>query len=690
VYDDIVVGGAGFIGSAIARVHAERGGRVLVVDRRDEASVRASGCLPDAVAYEQVNLLTDDLALPDGRVVLAHGISQPRVPHPWELAQANAWTTARMLRSLQGREVVLLSTVEVYGTAPGMITSKTKPMLPMGSAEIRRWCDRTLSLVDAGAGSSQVAQHCRTLVDADPSARWAYALSKRAQELLLMDAWEIPHLRVLRVSNVFGAGQERVVERLTRRMMAGLSATVTDAHRTFVHVDDVARVAVAGQGSGVVNAGTGVLRLPEVVDLVAETLGVQRVAAVTAADDDGGSGLIDTVDFNRLIRNTDPQRLRKQLAEFVEHVRREPATPLLAPIPVVRPPKPEQPHVVADAIAGALSSGVIKGGGPMSQLLQRELRSVLQLDDDRELLLTSSGSAALRLAIVAAAGPSEPGDVALMPSFTFAATAETASQLGYRLQFCDVDADTWTLDPQCVAEALAASPVKVVIAVDTLGNPANYAELTRVCADAGVPLVADSAPALGSYTAGRPVGCQAEVHAFSMSFAKTVSAGGAGGFLTLPRDWMGRLTAPVDWTRSAMLGEIHAAVALDQVQHLDRIRARRDAIAAIYADLATASAAVTPQVVAEGDRHSWVHWTAAFDVDDVSLLGKELEALGVQTKPYYSPALHHVDWGDGAVGTCELPVTEALAQRVLALPMSSEMTTADADAVLWRVLGALA
>jgi dTDP-4-amino-4,6-dideoxygalactose transaminase len=152
---------------------------------------------------------------------------------------------------------------------------------------------------------------------------------------------------------------------------------------------------------------------------------------------------------------------------------------------------------------------------------------------------------------------------------------------------------------------------------------------------------------------------------------------------------MARLTAPVDWTRSAMLGEIHAAVALDQVRHLKRIQSRRDAVAAIYADLAASSSLVIPQRVAAGDRHSWVHWTAAFDVDDVSLLGKELDALGVQTKPYYSPALHQVGWGHRTVSSRELPVTESLVDRVLALPMSSEMTTADADAVLWRVLGAL-
>jgi hypothetical protein len=106
-----------------------------------------------------------------------------------------------------------------------------------------------------------------------------------------------------------------------------------------------------------------VLRLSEVAELVAETLGVRSGIEVMAAKD--GSGLIDTADFNRLIRNGNPQRLRDQVVEFVERVRREPVAPLLVPLPVVRPPKPEQPHVVTEAITAALSSGVIKGGGPV-------------------------------------------------------------------------------------------------------------------------------------------------------------------------------------------------------------------------------------------------------------------------------------------------------------------------------------
>jgi dTDP-4-amino-4,6-dideoxygalactose transaminase/nucleoside-diphosphate-sugar epimerase len=689
LYDDVVVGGAGFVGSAITRALIERGRDVLVIDRHDESRVRAAGVVPDAARYQRSDVLIDPVTLPEGRVILAHGISQPRIAHPWQLVQANAWSTARLLPQLHGRDVVLLSSVEVYGAARGRLTAKTVPALPIDSSEIRTWCSRALAMVRADVPSWQVAAHCRALIASDPTGRWAYALSKRAQELLLLDAWEIPHLRVLRVANVFGRGQERVIDRLARRMLAGLPVTVSDVRRSFVHVDDVASVAASGSGNGVINAGVVSMRLPRLVELISDALGVPCEPTVMREPADP-SALVDTADFVRLLGRPDGGFVGQQISEFVQQIRREPPAALLAAIPVVSPPQPERPDVVARQISAALESGVVKGGGPMTQQLRSELRQRLQLDDDRELLLTSSGTAALRLALVAGAGVAEPGQVALMPSFTFAATAEAAVQLGYRLQFCDVDASTWTLDPTCVERALEASDIAVVIAVDALGNPADYARLRKVCDAAMVPLVADSAPALGSAIGGVPVGNQAPVHAFSMSFAKTVSAGGAGGFLTLPREWMPRLTGVVDWTRSAMLGEVHAAVALDQVQRLDEITRRRNAVAEVYADLVLASGAVSSQHVRDGGTHSWVHWTASFAVDDLGVFSKDLEAQGVLTKPYYSPALHQLEWGGRAVETTNLPVTSALAQTVLALPMSSEMTVADADSVLWRVLATLA
>jgi len=294
----------------------------------------------------------------------------------------------------------------------------------------------------------------------------------------------------------------------------------------------------------------------------------------------------------------------------------------------------------------------------------------------------------LRLATVAVAGPPRPGAVAVLPAFTFPATGELLLQLGFRLRFCDVRPDTWTLDPDRLRAALAPGDVQVVLAVDALGAPADYTALTAICRSAGVPLVADSAPSVAARHQGAPVGTQADAHAFSFSFAKVLSAGGGGGAVVVPRDALDRIRTPVDWIRSTPIGEIPAAVALDLLERLDELHARRAAVAAVYGELQKAAPDVMPQLSAPGDVHGWVHWVARFPGVDRDRLGKKLDALGVGSKPYYAPALHLLAWS-GCEQGADLPVTERLHGQALALPMSSELSVADAERVFWCVLKAL-
>ena len=76
--------------------------------------------------------------------------------------------------------------------------------------------------------------------DADPSGRWAYAMAKRAQELMATQCPFEPATTSSEVANLFGVGQDRVVARLVRRALAGLPLAVTDNQRTFLAVDDLA------------------------------------------------------------------------------------------------------------------------------------------------------------------------------------------------------------------------------------------------------------------------------------------------------------------------------------------------------------------------------------------------------------------------------------------------------------------
>ena len=683
----IVVGGAGFVGSAVVERCRAQHRDVVSVDR-----VASRHEHLDGVPCLAVDLLTAPMSealgdLPAGRVVYLAGNSDPRPVRAWQSVLDNALTAARVLPLLTNRAVTLVSSVEVYGAAPAPHSEETPPQLPLDDAALRAWNDEAVAVGAQPCPPWRAEGLCRRLADADPSGRWVYAMAKRAQELLATDLIPAEQLSVVRVTNLFGAGQDRVVARLARRALAGLPLVVTRARRTFLAVEDLADAIANGLPAGVINAGAGGLDLVELSRLVLDALGLDRPLQLVDAPASDAAGVVDTSRFQALT-GLDDAALRVAIRRFVEGLRTDPVAPTGPPISVVVPPRPERPELLADRIQHSMWTGALKAGQWTDRVV-RELRDRLELPDDRSVLLTSSGTAALRLATVAVAGRAEPGDVAVLPSFTFAATGEYLVQLGYRLRYCDVRPDTWTIDPDLLDAALAGGDVRVVVAVDTLGGPADYDAISAVCRRHGVPLVGDSAPSLGGSYRGRPVGSQADAHAFSMSFAKVVSAAGGGGAVVLPADAVPRLQADIDWTRSTVMGEVNAAAALDLVERLDVLVARRRAVAAVYAELEAADRRIVPQRTAAGDEHAWVHWVARFPELDRDRLAKDLAVLGIGSKPYYGPVLHRLRWSDHAEPHPGLPVTESLHDEALALPMSSELSVGEAERVFWSVLYAL-
>lgn len=671
----VLVGGSGFLGSALATTLLAADAQVTSVDRLPppEATVSAG------LEWIGTDLLTDELAeLPPGTVVLLMGASDPRPRWPWTLPLHNAISTARLRPLLAGRRVILTSSVEVYGSAPGPLSEDTEPVLPWSIARIDEWCAAAQDLAGAPSPSWRAAPLARTMVAADTTGRWTYAMAKLAQERLVAGAVDPDRLTVLRLANAFGAGQDRVATRLVRRALAGLPLHVTeDTMRSFLPPVDLGRVVAGGIGPGVFNIGSAPLSLRELAEQIRSRCRSSSPIQMRPRQLPDSCGMVATDRLAAAGYRIGP--LGPHLTQLVAEVRDD-RLPLFRPaLPVVVPPRPAIPEDVVQRQQDCLVSGEVKHGNRWTRELTERLSKELDLDDDHQALVTASGTAALRIMVAATVGPARPGDVAVLPSFTFPASAEILVQLGYALRFVDVTPDTWTLDPEAVAVALAREPVRLVMCVDTFGNPCDYDALRRVCAAAGVPLVADSAAALGSLHDGRPVAQQALAHAYSMSFAKVVSAGGAGGALVLPTDAAEAvLASPAGWTRSELMNELHAVVAIDQLTVLDSLVGWRCEVVDVYAGALAQLDGLVSQQVRPGDRHSWVHWVVRVtDPRGRAELARALAECGVLTKPYFA-AVHLGPLGNGE----RLPVTERLAREALALPLSSEITVEQADRVV--------
>lgn len=294
----------------------------------------------------------------------------------------------------------------------------------------------------------------------------------------------------------------------------------------------------------------------------------------------------------------------------------------------------------------------------------------------------ANGTDALTLALMAL--ELRPGDAVLLPTFTFAATAEVVPRLGAVPVFVDIEPDSLTIDPTLIDAGVQAAheaghqPVGI-IAVDLFGQPAQYNALHAAAAAHALWVVADAAQSFGANIRGRKVGTLAKITTTSFFPAKPLGCYGDGGAV-LTDD--ANLAAAMRSLRvhgqgedkydnvriglNSRLDTIQAAVLLAKLEvFADEMEARQQAASRYDALLA---GIVTLPVVREGVTSAWAQYTVrSSDRDDLSA---RLHEAGIPTNVYYSRPLHTQSAYRAfpvAKGAC--PVAEQAAREVLSLPM---------------------
>jgi nucleoside-diphosphate-sugar epimerase len=248
----ILVGGSGAVGQSITQALFDAGRKVTVLDSRPPPGrLMAAGA-----QWLEADLLTSDLPpLPEGEVVLLLGLVASRPRWPWLLPVRNAISTARILPALAGRAVLLMSSAEIYGCACAPAKEETPPVLPVGIDQIDEWCDDVVRLACEPCPPWRSAALGRRLVAADSPGRWAYALSKLAQERLVAREANADRLTILRLATICGTRQDCAITRIIRQALAGHPLRVPRAERSFVPVGELAGIAASGLPSGVYNVG---------------------------------------------------------------------------------------------------------------------------------------------------------------------------------------------------------------------------------------------------------------------------------------------------------------------------------------------------------------------------------------------------------------------------------------------------
>jgi dTDP-4-amino-4,6-dideoxygalactose transaminase len=359
-------------------------------------------------------------------------------------------------------------------------------------------------------------------------------------------------------------------------------------------------------------------------------------------------------------------------------------------LPLVRPTIPDVPGLSA-RLQAVLESGILTNGPAVRAL---ELR-VAERCGTAHAVAVASCTSGLMLVYQALGATGR----VVIPSFTFAASAHAVVWARGTVTWADVDAETMTLD---VSDAARVADGAVAIsATHVYGAPCDVDALQRLADDLGVPLVFDAAHALGSSSAGRPVGGFGTAEVFSLSPTK-VAVAGEGGLVTtddeglahavrLGRDYGNPGTYDCEFAGlNARMSELHATIALASLEGLDERVAWRNHLVGEFRRATAGLPGLRFQRVRDGDVSTYKDLTLVVDADSFGLtattLAQALRAEGIDSRHYYSPPVHRQKAYAHLSGGRDLPVTDLLAASVLTVPLWSHSSEAEvrtvADAVV--------
>ncbi len=354
------------------------------------------------------------------------------------------------------------------------------------------------------------------------------------------------------------------------------------------------------------------------------------------------------------------------------------------------------------AIARVLSHG----GYVMGQEV-REFEAALATFGEADLALScANGTDALALPLMA--WEIGAGDAVFCPSFTFAATCEVIPWFGATPVFVDIDPETYCLDPASLEAAIAATLADgrlrpaAVIAVDLFGQPADYPAIAEVCRRHNVKLIADSAQGFGCTLAGRHPLHWADVTTTSFFPAKPLGCYGDGGaVLVKDRAFWDRMDSLRVHGKAvagdAALGDhdpkylnarvgmnsrldtLQAAILLAKLEiFADEIESRQTVAARYCRGLE--HLCDVPAVI-DGGVSTWAQYVIQHDERDG--LARHLREQGIPTAVYYPVPMHlQAPYADYPRAPDGLPVSEAAAGRVLALPMHPYLDETTQDEII--------
>ena len=322
----------------------------------------------------------------------------------------------------------------------------------------------------------------------------------------------------------------------------------------------------------------------------------------------------------------------------------------------------------------------------------------------------NSATAALHLAL-AAIGIQE-GDEVLVPTMTFAATAEVVLYFKARPVLVDCQPETLNLDPDQIEKAITTK-TKAIIPVHIAGQACDMDRILELARAYDLRVIEDAAHALPARHRGKMIGTIGDITCFSFYATKTITTGEGGMATTESLEWADRMrimglhgiskdawmryTAEGSWYYEILypgfkynLTDIAAAIGLEQLKRCTHFWEIREHYAALYNEGFQDVPGIITPYVAPDVRHAWHLYIIQLDLEQLRIGRNEFIALlkqeNIGTSVHFIPLHLHPYYRDTfGYRPEDLPTASAVFERIVSLPIYTQMTETDVERVIETV-----
>ena len=370
---------------------------------------------------------------------------------------------------------------------------------------------------------------------------------------------------------------------------------------------------------------------------------------------------------------------------------------------------------IEKAVCEQMASGMYIGGAAVENF-EKKFAGYIGV---KHAIAVNSGTDALVIAMKAMGIGA--GDEVITTPFTFFATAETIAMTGATPVFCDVEENTYNIDPAKI-EAKITPKTKAILPVHIFGQPAEMAAIQAIADRHGLKVIEDACQAVGAAIGGKKVGSIGDAACFSFFPTKNLGGFGDGGMITTDSDELNvscrayrehggaqngakaraLLTGVEDDLAGGKSGDalynpykyynyliaynsrldaIQARVLDIKLDYLEGFNARRTEIAGKYNAAFQGLPGIEIPVIREGVKTVWHQY--AFRCGNKDGMGEHLAALGIGSAAFY-PVPLHLQKAFVGLGYKEgdLPVAEKITRQTVCLPIFPELSEEEIRAVI--------